>query len=94
MLKRLRHWHYKAIHWTADTLDWMYQHDPDHIIRFIKYEIPDADDSTAGPIILQHDIFHSTIQVQDRVIDELRSKGYEIVPMDVCLGIDSYHHYK
>lgn len=83
---------YVAIHWNYNTDDWIHYTEGDsYVMDYIHHEIPYASRRGGnGPIILQHDIIEATIYRQGEIIDALREKGYKLVSMDVCLGMDSY----
>lgn len=93
MLDKLSEMGYVAIHWNYNTDDWIHFSEGDsYVMDYIYREIPYASSKRngKGPIILQHDIIESTIYRQGDVVDALREKGYELVSLDVCLGMAPY----
>lgn len=64
---------YKTILWTADTVDWQ-KPPPETILRRA------VDGARNGALILMHPTAQ-TLEVLPSVIDELRSRGFRIVPV-------------
>lgn len=72
---------YKLIMWTADTIDWQ-RPSPEVILnRVIKK-------ASKGGIVLMHPI-QQTVQALPTMIERLKEKGYQLVPISENLSIPS-----
>lgn len=60
------------------------------MLDYVRSSIPKASRATLGPIILQHDFAPATVEYQRRIIKSLQAKGYSLVSMKECLGIEIY----
>lgn len=58
--------------WSVDTLDWKYR-DSDRVYNHVMSNVRDGD------IILMHDLYSSTAGAAERMIPELKKKGYQLV---------------
>lgn len=71
---------YYPIQWSIDSLDWK-DYGADDIVR----RVVESDKLNNGAIILMHNGAKYTADALDAVITGLKEKGYEIVPIIVCL---------
>lgn len=60
------------IFWSVDTLDWKYR-DSNRVYNHVMSNVRDGD------IILMHDLYSSTADAVERMIPELKKKGYQLV---------------
>ncbi|MEK7173457.1 MAG: glycosyltransferase, partial [Patescibacteria group bacterium] len=76
---------YQTVGITIDSFDWTAK-TPEDIIKIIE---TDLDANTAGKthIILLHDDKKLTAEALEDIIGMLRSKGYEIVPLEDITGV-------
>lgn len=58
--------------WSIDTLDWQ-SRNADKVYRSVMNNVKDGD------IILMHDIFRSTRSATERIVPELKKRGYQLV---------------
>ena len=58
--------------WSVDTLDWKYR-DSNRVYNHVMSHVRDGD------IILMHDLYSSTAGAAERMIPELKKKGYQLV---------------
>ncbi len=58
--------------WSVDTLDWKYR-DSNYVYNHVMSHLSD------GAIILMHDIHPTTATAAERIIPELKKKGYQLV---------------
>lgn len=68
------------INWSVDTFDWKTRN-PDAIFAEIQKQVKD------GSIILMHDIYPSTAQSLEKVLNWLSRQGYEMVTVSELLGL-------
>ncbi len=64
--------------WDVDPRDWCI-YDVNQVVESVVNEVEDGD------IILFHDIFESSVEAALKVIDELKSRGYEFVTVEEIL---------
>lgn len=81
---------YLIINWNHDTNDWRFQDSYGNIVGYVQNQVAFPHSRNQGPIILQHDSLHSSIQLQSGIIKILRKKGYEFVSMYECIGQKPY----
>jgi peptidoglycan/xylan/chitin deacetylase (PgdA/CDA1 family) len=74
-------WGYKIILWDVDPLDWKIRNS-DHV----KAEI--LKQTTAGSIILSHDIHKTTVDAMPSTLDTLLAKGFKFVTVSELLAMD------
>lgn len=58
--------------WSIDTLDWKYRN-ADTVYRSVINHVKDGD------IILMHDLYSSTCTAVQKIVPELRKRGYQLV---------------
>ena len=58
--------------WSIDTLDWKYSN-ADKAYQSVMNQVKDGD------IILMHDIYRSSQTAVQRMIPELKKRGYQLV---------------
>lgn len=58
--------------WSVDTLDWKYR-DSNRVYNHVMSHLSD------GAIVLMHDIHPTTATAAERIIPELKKKGYQLV---------------
>lgn len=74
---------YKVVKWDVDSLDWK-EIGPNHVIdRVLK-------DIEPGSIVLFHGNAKNPNQYLETIIKELRSEGYEIVPVSELIYEENY----
>ncbi len=66
---------YRSVYWTADALDWK----TDSTNEFVKQRI--LSNLKPGSIFLMHIGDDITGQVLEEVFDEVKARGYEIIPL-------------
>lgn len=62
-----------SIYWSIDTMDWANTGDPSHTVNAVLNYVRDGD------IVLMHDIHYSTVVAAERIIPELKRRGYQLV---------------
>lgn len=62
-----------SIYWSVDTRDWANKSNPQHTVDAALGRVQN------GSIILMHDIHYSTVVAAERIIPELRRRGYQMV---------------
>lgn len=62
-----------SIYWSIDTRDWANTGNPQHTVDAVLGSVRN------GSIILMHDIHYSTIVAAERIIPELKRRGYQMV---------------
>lgn len=86
---------YSVIHWNNDAQDWIYKNwnDPNLMTKSFDEHLPvaNANSTSGGPIILQHDHHEKVVGSQQKIIDIVRKKGYQFVTLKECIGIGPYH---
>ena len=88
LLDRLKSNDYIVLHWSYDSEDWRTR---DHrISEHLANTILPAGSEGGGPIILLHDFIDATITALPKVITDLQEKGYKLVDMYECLGVEPY----
>lgn len=81
--------------WSVDTLDWKYQQ-PEVVWERALASVED------GAIILMHDVYPTTVDAVDKIIEDLRVRGYELVTISELARIrgrklvagESYFHFR
>ena len=77
---------YYTIQWDVDSLDWK-DYGTDSIIKTVT----EHKNLRNGSIILMHNGAKYTAEALPKVIEELKSKGYEIVPVSELIYKEDYH---
>ena len=77
---------YYSIQWNIDSLDWK-NYGVDSIIKTVT----EHKDLKNGSIILMHNGAKYTAQALPKVIEGLKAKGYEIVPISELIYKENYH---
>ena len=77
---------YFTIQWSVDSLDWK-----NYGVDAIVNEVLNNKSLKPGAIILMHNSAKYTIQALPKVIEGLKEKGYEIVPVSQLIYTDNYH---
>ncbi len=72
-----------CIQWDVDSLDWK-DPSPDEMVTRIKSKIK------PGSIILMHNGAKNTPEALPKIIDMIKSEGYEIVPISQIIYKDNY----
>lgn len=67
-----------SVMWSIDTLDWTTEN-VDEIVNKVVTQVEEND------IILMHDCYESTVEATFRIIDLLKSQGYEFVTVEKLL---------
>lgn len=72
---------YDVVLWSVDSEDWTPERDddPQAIARSVLHQARD------GSIILLHDIESATVEALPMIIDGLRERGFELVPVSTLL---------
>lgn len=76
---------YYPIQWNCDSLDWKNYGKEDLVDRVVNHK-----DLKNGSIILMHNGAKYTAEALQDVIDGLRNKGYEIVPISELIYKENY----
>lgn len=77
---------YFPIQWDVDSLDWK-----DYGVENIVNTVVNHKNLGNGSIILCHNGAKYTAQALDTMIEKLKEKGYEIVPVSELIYKDHYH---
>lgn len=77
---------YYTIQWNVDSLDWK-NYGVDSIVNTVL----NHKDLKNGSIILMHNGAKYTAQALPKVIEGLKEKGYEIVPISKLIYKDNFH---
>ena len=77
---------YYAIQWDVDSLDWK-----DYGVDSIIKTVTEHKNLKNGSIILMHNGAKYTAQALPKVIEGLKAKGYEIVPISELIYKENYH---
>ena len=86
-LEKVKSLGYLVIYWNQDAFE--FKSTRSAIIKTIKTIEPTPE--SGGHIILQHDILKKTIKIQDKIISILQKKGFEFVPLRVCIETRPYY---
>lgn len=70
-----------VINWSIDTDDWRSKTNDEQMVANIMKNLSD------GAIILMHDKHEKTYTTTEKVIDQIREKGYEFVTVSELLGL-------
>ncbi len=62
-----------SIYWSIDTRDWANIGNPQHTVNEVLNYVK------SGDIVLMHDIHLSTVQAAEKIIPELKKRGYQLV---------------
>ena len=77
---------YYAIQWNVDSLDWK-DYGADSIVKTVT----EHKNLQNGSIILMHNGAKYTAEALPKVIEGLKTKGYEIVPISELIYKENYH---
>ncbi len=77
---------YYPIQWDVDSLDWQNKG-----VEDILKTVTNHKDLGNGSIILCHNGAEYTAEALDRLLNELETQGYEIVPISELIYKDHYH---
>ena len=77
---------YYSIQWDVDSLDWK-----DYGVDNIVKTVTNHKDLKNGSIILMHNGAKYTAEALPKVIEGLKEKGYEIVPISELIYRENYH---
>lgn len=77
---------YHTIQWDVDSLDWK-DYGVDNIIKTVT----EHKNLQNGSIVLMHNGAKYTAQALPKIIEGLRAKGYELVPISELIYRDNYH---
>ena len=77
---------YYTIQWDVDSLDWK-DYGVDNIIKTVT----EHKNLKNGSIILMHNGAKYTAEALPKVIEGLKAKGYEIVPISELIYKENYH---
>ena len=77
---------YYTIQWDVDSLDWK-----DYGVDSIIKTVCEHKNLKNGSIILMHNGAKYTAQALPKVIEGLKAKGYEIVPISELIYKENYH---
>lgn len=77
---------YYTIQWNVDSLDWK-----DYGVNSIIDTVLNNKDLKSGSIILMHNGAKYTAEALPKVIEGLKAKGYEIVPISKLIYKDNFH---
>ena len=77
---------YQAIQWSVDSLDWK-----DYGVDSIIKTVTEHKELKNGAIILMHNGAKYTAEALPTVIETLKAKGYEIVPVSELVYTGNYH---
>ena len=86
---------YTSVLWNIDTLDWSVRsHHPSLIFKEYKRVLRNADPGSSSWIPLQHDFVNESLEYMQKIIRYIRKKGFKIVDMATCLGVDPASLYR
>jgi peptidoglycan/xylan/chitin deacetylase (PgdA/CDA1 family) len=79
---------YKIFIWNLDTSDWTYdQTNSGMILRNVQMKLKSQSHSY---IVLQHDSLIGTVQTQQKLINFIKSKNFNITTLNKCINeVDS-----
>ena len=77
---------YYTIQWDVDSLDWK-----DYGVESIIQTVTEHKNLQNGSIILMHNGAKYTAEALPKVIEGLKAKGYEIVPISELIYKENYH---
>ena len=77
---------YHTIQWDVDSLDWK-DYGVDNIIKTVT----EHKNLQNGSIVLMHNGAKYTAEALPKIIEGLREKGYELVPISELIYRDNYH---
>ena len=77
---------YYTIQWDVDSLDWK-----DYGVDSIIKTVTEHKNLRNGSIILMHNGAKYTAEALPKVIEGLKAKGYEIVPISELIYKENYH---
>lgn len=86
LLTQAKSLNYYAIQWNIDSQDWK-NYGTDSIVSTIL----NHKDLKNGSIILMHNGAKYTAEALPKVIEGLKKKGYEIVPVSHLIYMDNFH---
>lgn len=76
---------FRAVRWSIDTLDSM---EPRKTAAFIEHRVLDrSDEELSGAIVLMHVGCPETCSALPGIIQRLRQRGFEIVPVETWVGM-------
>ena len=73
----------QIVMWDVDSNDWRHQGCGTNIICD---NILEGLSNSSCHIILQHDLFETSVLLQPNIIRKIREKGFKIVSMEECIG--------
>ncbi len=77
---------YHTIQWDVDSLDWK-----DYGVDSIIKTVTEHKNLQNGSIVLMHNGAKYTAEALPKIIEGLRAKGYELVPISELIYRDNYH---
>lgn len=77
---------YFTVQWDCDSLDWK-DYGVDNIIKTVT----EHKNLQNGSIVLMHNGAKYTAEALPKIIEGLRAKGYELVPISQLIYRDNYH---
>ncbi len=84
VIETLEDMDYKVIQWSVDSLDWK-EISADEIVERVLSQIE------PGSIVLFHNDATHVEEYLPRILDELTTQGYEVVPIGQLIYQDNYH---
>ncbi|KAJ1501250.1 hypothetical protein HMI55_001563 [Coelomomyces lativittatus] len=98
VLNLMESMNYIPISINTDTKDYSFQqgnltHSTHAILNQTNNELL-ALNGNEGPLFLQHDLYESSVAATPMIIENLRAKKFELVPLDVCLSIPAENFYR
>ena len=86
VIKNARACGYHTIQWDVDSLDWK-----DYGVENIIKTVTEHKNLQNGSIVLMHNWAKYTAQALPKIIEGLRAKGYELVPISELIYRENYH---
>ena len=77
---------YHTVQWDVDSLDWK-----DYGVDSIIKTVTEHKNLQNGSIVLMHNGAKYTAEALPKIIEGLRAKGYELVPISELIYKDNYH---
>ncbi len=71
--------------WNLDTEDWRLKHSSSLILRKYNQALQSYTNTMNSWIVLQHDIHQETMLLQERIIQYIIKKDFEIVSLNDCI---------
>jgi peptidoglycan/xylan/chitin deacetylase (PgdA/CDA1 family) len=86
---KLREMGYTVVRWNMDAKDWNKRRSKEQLLKYYEKTFKIANPLQTSFISLQHDRRIESIEIIPDIIRMARTKGFKIVSLDECLGINN-----